>query len=65
MHGQAVEADGSGRLCDQVIQDRKIMGRIGRKNRGVAQSKGFGWGGSWDTAGDGEIPRKKVMVGQG
>ena len=31
----------------------------------VAQSKSGGWGGSRDTAGDGEISSKQLMVGRG
>ena len=54
-----------GRLCDQVIQDRKRRGVIGSKNISVAQSKSGGWGGSRDTAGDGEISSKQLMVGRG
>ena len=38
---------------------------IRSENSGVAQYKGGGWGGSWDTAGDGERSRVKVTVGQG
>ena len=50
--GRAVESGRSGRLCEQAIQDRKRRGIIDIKKSSVTQSKGGGWGGSWDKAVD-------------
>ena len=62
--GRAVEDGGSGRLCYQAIQYQKRKGIIGIQNSDVSQCKGGGWGESRDTAGDREISRKQLTVGQ-
>ena len=63
--GREAESGGSGRLCDQATQDWKRRGIIWSKKSGVAQSKGGGWGGSWDLAGGKERCRKQLKVGRG
>ena len=62
--GRAVEDGGSGRLCYQAIQYQKRRGIIGIQNSDVSQCKGGRWGESRDTAGDREIFRKQLTVGQ-